>query len=122
MSPTTAATLSTIIPTVSPDPNNEQDLRIITFIGSVYAQHNAIRNSYGSPSTGWDWPNAFYVISSGSLDMEWAVTRSYGQSSPDMSWNDIPQRSYHVYGNGNIDEEHAEVLFSYGHKNTGVKS
>lgn len=31
----------------SPDPNNEQDLRVITFIGSVYAQHNAIRNSYG---------------------------------------------------------------------------
>lgn len=63
---------------LSPDPNNEQDLRIITFIGSVYAQHNAIRNSYGSPSTGWDWPNAVYVIPSGTLDMEWAVTRSYG--------------------------------------------
>lgn len=31
----------------SPDPNNEQDLRVVTFMGSIYAQHNAIRYSYG---------------------------------------------------------------------------
>ena len=39
---------------------------------------SGIYDSYGSPSTGWDWPNAVYVIPSGTLDMEWAVTRSYG--------------------------------------------
>ena len=47
---------------------------------------------------------------------------SYGQSSSGTNCNDIQQRSYRVYRNGDIDEEHAEVLFSYGHKNTGVKS
>lgn len=31
----------------SPDPNNNQDLRVITFMGSIYAQHNAIQHSYG---------------------------------------------------------------------------
>ena len=36
----------------SPDPNNEQDLRVITFIGSIYNQHNAIRDSYGHKNTG----------------------------------------------------------------------
>lgn len=68
---------------------------------------------------------AAWVISEageGNVGIVFNSINSYGQSSPDTNCNDIPQRSYRVYRNGDIDEEHAEVLFSYGHKNTGVKS
>ena len=68
---------------------------------------------------------AAWVISEageGNVGIVFNSINSYGQSSPDTNCNNILQRSYRVYRNGDIDEEHTEVLFSYGHKNTGVKS
>ena len=46
--------------------------------------------------------------------MIYTTNNKFKFRSPDTNWDDIPQRSYRVYGNGDIDEEHAEVRFSYG--------